>query len=448
MIIKTVNTPLGLACTDNRNYYIGGHIRLLFDKLMGVYNGTIKKLIIEMPPRHGKSELTSKYFPAWWLLNRPQDKIMLTSYEADFASSWGGRVRELLREYGGIFGVEINSLIDARNRFETLQKGGMTTAGVGGSITGKGADLIIIDDPVKNDSEANSPTYRKNAWNWFRSTIYSRLEPNAKIVVIMTRWHHDDLVGKIKSELEGWDVLSLPALAKENDIIGRRPGAALWADRYSQNALKDIKETIGSYWFSALYQQEPITSEFQIFKPSYWKYGACLNPKMTVQSWDTAFKEKEQNDYSVCTTWQYNGSFYLIDCFKRKLKFTDLVNKSIDLYNAYKPDVVLIEDKATGTPLIDTLKDKNIPVKRADPKGRDKILRAHLASPYFENGSVYIKQDNWTHEVIEEMALFPAGAHDDIVDSVMYALEYMSKTPGKFKASTKKEKRDLFSGYL
>lgn len=258
------STPALFArhCSGNR-WYPAKHLVELSEKLMDVATGDITHLMIFMPPRHGKSELTSKYFPAWYLGKYPDNRVILTGYEADFAAQWGYKARNIMHEHGpALFNLTVAGNSSARDRWDIAgHLGGMSTAGVGGAITGKGAHLLIIDDPIKNAEEANSKTYRDKSYDWYRSTAYTRIEPGGSVVIIQTRWHEDDLSGRLlKEEPEKWTVVNLPALAEEGDSLDRQPGEALFPKRYDVSALLDIKRTVGSYWWNALYQQRPAAS--------------------------------------------------------------------------------------------------------------------------------------------------------------------------------------------
>ena len=271
---------MGLALVaSNYQYQIPNHINLLNEKLQEIAFGDTKRLMVFLPPRHGKSMLVSHYFPAWYLGMFPDKRVILTAYEADFAATWGRRARDVLNEYGNtVFGIEVNNKSSAANRWDIKgHSGGMVTAGVGGPITGKGADILIIDDPVKNAEEANSQTYRDKTWEWYQSTAYTRLEPNGSIILIMTRWHEDDLAGRILHQIEQdkgehWEIINLPAIAEDHDILGRNIGEPLWPGRYDLNELERIKYTTGSYWWSALYQQRPQPPEGGLLKRSWIKY--------------------------------------------------------------------------------------------------------------------------------------------------------------------------------
>lgn len=388
-----------------------------------------------MPPRHGKSELISRYFPAWYLGTYPDRRIILVSYEAEFAASWGRKTKELLEEYGkDLFGIKLNRLSNSAYRWDVLgHEGGLNATGVGGAITGKGANVLIIDDPVKNDEQANSKTYRDKTYDWFRATAYTRLEPDGAIIVIMTRWHFDDLAGRLLNDPDSddkWEVLSFPAIAKENDSLGRDEGVPLWEYRYPVDKLNKIKSQIGSYWFSALYQQQPIATEYQIFKTEWWReYSDLPSGSLLIQSWDTAFKEKEQNDFSVCTTWLLSDKgYYLVDYWRAKVLFPDLQRQVVMQYHKHNPNVVLIEDAASGQSLIQVLqRDTKIPIKPIQAI-RDKVTRAHLVTPLIESGKVFLpKNAQFLADIVNECSEFPYGNHDDIVDSITQALDYLRR---------------------
>lgn len=425
-IIK-VNMPVGLAVADNRHYRIPRHIEMINNKLIDVALGKCPRLLINMPPRHGKSELVSKYFPTWYLLNNPDKRVMLTSYSADLAKGWGRVAKNLIYEYGEQYGINLLTDSRASHRF-TLNRGGeLNTAGVGGAITGKGADILIVDDPVKNIAEALSKNTRQSVWDWFTSTAYTRLEPGGAIIVVMTRWHYDDLGGRILLNGEEWYVLNLPAINEYS--------LALWPERFTLEQLLKIKEVIGTRMFSSLYQQQPLASEDQIFKPHYWNYYNDL-PKfdLVFQSWDTAVKANETNDFSVCTTFgMYRDKLYILDIYKERLEFPELLKQV--LYNAEKHKVhtVLIEDKSSGQGLIQTLvRDTQLNIK-AVPVKTDKVVRANLFVPFIESGRVLLPNTDtfpattkWVTEAKKELEEFPVGAHDDIVDSITQSREMMS----------------------
>jgi hypothetical protein len=278
------SSPAGLAAVASKGRWkLATHLDLLNQKLLKVAGGIERResprLAVVMPPRHGKSELCSKSFPAWFVGKYPDYRTILTAYEAAFARDWGRKARDLVESNGHHFGITVRRDSSAADRWDIDgHTGGMLTAGVGKGITGRGAELLIIDDPVKDAAEANSETFRKRNWDWYTSTAYTRVEPGGGIVVIQTRWHEEDLVGKIlthaKETGEHWDVLHLPALSEGRDVdaLGRELGEPLWPDRYDREALSRIKATQGSYWFCALYQGRPQPAEGGAFKRSWFKY--------------------------------------------------------------------------------------------------------------------------------------------------------------------------------
>ena len=259
----------------------------------------LDRLNINLAPRHGKSLILSQFFPAWFLLVYPWRRVILCSYEADFAAQWGRKVRDLVIQWGPVFGVSVAQDSKAADRWEIAKHGGgMQTAGVGGPILGKGADLLILDDLTKNADEALSAVYREKTWNWYTSTAYSRLEPGAAIVHVQQRWHTDDMTGRLLENDHGrWTNLVLPALAGENDILGRPPGAALWPERYSVADLED-KRRLTPTWFAAQYQQVPIDLEGGFFRglETVQVIGAApaeSNFERIVRAWDLAATEAQ-----------------------------------------------------------------------------------------------------------------------------------------------------------
>lgn len=451
------SSPLLLAkfATGGR-YLCPPHLVYLDKKLRQVGKGEIKRLIVSVPPRHGKSEMISKYFPVWWLCNFPSHRIMLTSYQSTLSADWSRKSRDIFEQlsndylgYKLAFGARRNDKWDI-DKFQ----GGIEATGIRGGQTGKGANVLIIDDPVKNDEEAFSQTYRDKNYDWFQSTAFTRLEPGGAIILIMTRWHYDDLAGRILRESkEEWEVINFPALATEDDVLGRKPGDALWEKRFSKENLETIKNEIGSYWFSALYQQNPMNSKHQIYKESWWlRYDTAPNGGDVIQSWDTAFKDKEKNDYSVCTTWSaHDKKAFLLDLVREKMEFPELLRKVITLAERYNPKLILIEDKASGQSLIQTLKrETRLPIK-AVQADRDKVVRAHLATPMIEAGKVYIPNNApWIKILISETSEFPYSAHDDIVDSINQALMYLHKLTSSsqfYNPITKITKHNYYRGF-
>jgi predicted phage terminase large subunit-like protein len=431
-------------------YKFPAHIKLIINELEQLVEKKNQRIIVTLPPRHGKSELISKYFPAWHVIKYPDKRILLASYESSFATSWSYKALQIYKEYRN------DLVIEKQDDWRNKSGGGVNAVGVGGSMTGKGADLIIIDDPVKNAEEANSTTYRKKAMDWFNSTAYTRLEPNGNFIILQTRWHEDDLAGHLIKEMEdggeSWKVINIPAIAYPNDILGREEGEALWSERFPIERLEVIKKQLGSYWFNSLYQQKPTSNETEIIKRQYWQFfeeEPTFN--FICQSWDTAFKDGEFNDYSVGLTFGLaSNGFYLIDSIISKLEYPDLKNQILLASSKYKPNVILIEDKASGQSLVQDLKrSTRLPILPIKPQG-DKTTRVYLITPLFEAKKVFIRlNDPNTVRIINECAEFPFSAHDDIVDAISQALTYLkyklNNTASNNNYIPKRESREKFN---
>lgn len=440
--LRTV-TPAHLAWTVSEGRWIPyEHLLFLNRKLVDVAAGRIKRLIVSMPPRHGKSELVSRYFPAWFLGTFPDKRIILVSYEADFAATWGRKSRDLLEEHGpSLFGVTVSKASSAASRWDIEgYEGGMVTAGVNGPITGKGADIGIIDDPVKNDQEAMSATYQERAYEWYKSTFRTRIQRDGAIILIMTRWHENDLAGKLlaaqEEDGEKWEVVSLPATAEDNDPLGREFGQPLCPDLFSKDALESIKKAVGSYWWAALYQQRPSPAEGGIFKRNWWQYYRRVPDRFDeiIQSWDMTFKDTKTADFVVGQVWGRKGANkYLLDQVRDRMDFPATI-QAVRTLSAKWPQAKakLVEDKANGPAVIATLKKEISGLIPVEPQG-SKESRAWAVSPEVEAGNVYLPDPSiapWVHDFVEECAAFPNGANDDQVDAMTQALMRLNKQPG------------------
>lgn len=417
------------------------HLLLLSKKLVDVTAGRTTRLIVEMPPRHGKSQLCSRYFPAWYFGIKPQNNIILTSYEADFAASWGRMARDIIEKHGEeLFDIRVRSDSSAANRWEIEgHGGGMITAGVGGAITGRGGNVLIVDDPIKNAEEAHSKLRRDKIWDWYKSTLYTRLEPGGAIIVIMTRWHEDDLVGRLLNpeygEVEMWERVNFPAIATKDDILGRKPGEALWPNRYNIEELERIKGTVGSYWFESLYQQQPSPPEGSILKREWWKYyrQAPIHFDAVIQSWDCAFKDGPTSSYVVGQVWGKKGADkYLLDQVRARMDMPTTM-AAIQTLSAKWPQAYAkyIEDKANGPAIIQMLTRQISGLIAVSPQG-GKIVRAQAAAPDIEAGNVHLPDPSiapWVHDFIEECAAFPNSANDDQVDSMTQAIHILRENP-------------------
>ncbi len=407
------------------------HVSHKITQAIGKGNG---RVIVSMPPRHGKSTLISTWTPVWYLSHFPHHNIILSSYEADFAASWGRKVRNLISEHSKILNLSLREDSQAANRWNTTGDGGMITAGIGGAITGRGGNLIIIDDAVKDHEQAMSETYRQKVIDWFHSTLATRAEPEASIVILMTRWHENDLVGHLLSQPDNqFEEIRLPALAEENDPLGRTLGEALCPDRYDVAALEKFRLQNGSRTFNALYQQRPAALEGNIFKREWWKfYTERPQCQQYLQSWDLTFKDAKHSDYVVGQVWGRLGpDKFLIHQIRARLNFTDTLVAIQNMSRQFpEANLILIEDKANGPAVIDTLSREISGIVPVEPDGT-KEARASAISPMIESGNVYLPSPKiapWIEDFIDEFANFPNGTYDDQVDAASQALRRLEGT--------------------
>lgn len=426
----------------------GLYIELLASFLEKCRTGGTKRLIINLPPRTLKSHAASVAFVAWLLGHDPSKQIICASYGQDLADKHARDCRTLMSSsfYQGLFpGTRLSPEKLAVGDFSTTAQGFRMATSVGGVLTGRGADIMILDDIVKPD-DALSETRRRAANDWFFNTLLSRLnsKEDGVIIIVMQRLHEEDLVGEVM-EREHWDVLSLPAIAEEDEhypIEGalwsgafvRRAGEALHPDRDTVATYRQIRETIGEYNFQSQYQQNPMPQEGGLIKREWLRFYSPEDKpehfRMIVQSWDTANKAGEMNDYSVCTTWGLNGDKrYLLHVFRMRLTFPALKRAAKDLSGRFNPKKVVIEDKASGTSLIQELKAEGIRgVELYQPApGSDKVMRLAAQSIQFESGRVLLPTEApWLDEYIRELTGFPGSKFDDQVDSTAQALDFMA----------------------
>jgi len=403
------------------------HLKATQEALQDVLEGKCKRLMIFEPPRHGKSALTTIRFPVYCLENNPTWTLIIASYGKDLSSSFSRASRTIARRR-----LNLDPENQSAQEWGTIEGGIYRAASVGSGITGKGGNLILIDDPVKSAEEANSKVYRDRVWDWYLTDCYTRLEPNGAIVLIMTKWHEDDLAGRLleRHAHENWRVIDFPALAMENDPLGRDVGEALWPERYSASYLKAYQKA-NPREFEALYQQRPYTPEGNVIPIDHFNYYEEVEGEFEqiIQSWDTAFKTKEENDFNVCTTWGVRrDGFYLLDRWKGKLIFPKLKVQVQQLAYQYNPGVVLIEDKASGQSIIQELQLDSrlniVPVK----VDRDKGSRASAATDTIVSGRVFLpKKSIWLKDFLDNLRVFPNGLHDDDVDSFSMAINYLTK---------------------
>ena len=414
----------------------GAHHKIMADAFERVANGSLKRLIINMPPRHTKSEFASYLLPAWFLGRFPEKKIIQTAHTAELATGFGRKVRNLVssEDYTKVFDTKLSTDSKAAGRWNTNKGGDYFAIGVGGAVTGKGADLLIIDDPhSEQEAKQNNPAIFDNVYEWYTSGPRQRLQPGGAIIIVMTRWAKRDLTGQILKRSEGdgvdeWEVIEFPAILPS--------GNPLWPGFWKKTELESIKAEIPVAKWEAQYQQNPTGNEGAIIKRDQWRIWEEEDAppcEYIIQSWDTAFEKNNRADYSACTTW---GIFYhpnahgdmktniiLLDAFKDRMEFPELKQKALDMWKEWEPDTLIVEKRASGAPLIYELRRMGIPMSEYTPgKGNDKIARVNSIADLFASGVVWCPERRWAEEVMDELASFPNGDHDDLVDSSSQAL--------------------------
>jgi len=417
----------------------GEHHKIMAKAFEKVAEGELKRLIINMPPRHTKSEFASYLLPSWFLGLYPDKKVIQTAHTAELSVGFGRRVRNLVdsEDYTRVFSeTKLQADSKAAGRWNTSVGGEYFAIGVGGAVTGKGADLLIIDDPHSEQEAAlGDPAVYDRVHEWYTSGPRQRLQPGGAIVMVMTRWHQRDLTGQvIKSSIQRdgsdeWEVIEFPAIMPS--------GRSLWPEFWSLDELEALRNELPSAKWSAQYQQDPTAEEGALVKREWWQvWGEDRPPscEFIIQSWDTAFLKKETADYSACTTW---GVFYkededegtmapnliLLDAYQERLEFPELKKRAYRLWEEYDPDAFVVESKAAGAPLIFELRQMGIPVSEFSPsRGNDKIARVNAVADLFASGNVWAPETRWAEEVIEQFAAFPNAEHDDLVDSSTQAL--------------------------
>jgi predicted phage terminase large subunit-like protein len=423
------------------------HNVVLGNALQRVADGELKRLMVFMPPRGGKSLLTSKLFPAYYLYRHPDRFVGLNAYSAELAYTFSRASREAFLQNGGTLKGDAAAV----KHWETEQGGGCWAAGVGGSITGKGYSLGLIDDPLKNAEEAFSDKIRAKQKEWYESTFYTRAEPDGAIVVVQTRWHQDDLSGWLLSEEagsdqpEGWHIVNFEAIKEETlpdfpktctvEPDWRSPGEALCPERFTLKRLLQIMRKVGTLFWSAMYQQRPSPAEGDYFKRSWWKFYPLAPAQFdrVILSADCTFKESKKSDFVVLQIWgQKGGEFWLLDQVRGRMDINATIT-AIRALCAKWPQATakLVEDKANGSAVIDLLKREISGLLPIEPEG-GKLVRAVAIAPYVEAGNVYIPDPAiaaWVNDYIEEFAVFPNGVNDDQVDATSQALNWLKQNP-------------------
>jgi len=436
---------LGFATQVYPGFKVGPHHRKLAKVFQDVIDGKKKRVIINIAPRMGKSEFSSYLFPAYFLGNFPEKKIIMGTHTAGLSEDFGRRVRNLLEseEYREIFpNTQVADDQKAAGKWSTSAGGQYYAAGVGGALAGRGADLFVIDDPhSEQDMKANSRLAFDSAWAWFQQGPLQRLMPGGAIIVIMTRWSLVDLTGRLidfsikNPDADQWEVIELPAIFNEDTEDEK----SLWPEQWPLDMLKAKKANMDPRFWNAQYMQNPTSDASAVISRGSWQIWEHERPpecEFVIQSWDTAHETKTTSDYSACTTWGvwYNEedgnspNLILLDAFKDRMAFPELKQIALKHWKEWEPDAFIVEKKAAGAPLIQELRAMGIPVQEFTPsRGRtkgttDKVARLNAVSDLFASGKVWAPDTRWAREVIEEVAAFPVGENDDYVDTVSQAL--------------------------
>lgn len=444
-ILAATGTPGAFArTTSGGRWHLPAHLQLLNRKLCELAARRIKRLIVQMPPRHGKSEFCSKNFPAWYLGTFPEHRVALCSYEATFAAEWGRKARTLLEDHGSLFHVAVDQGSRAADNWKTDRGGGMVTTGIGGPLTGKGANVLLIDDPIKNAEESLSPTIREKHWEWWQSTAETRLEPNAIVLILMTRWNEDDLVGRVQRAQPGvWETISLPALAMENDALGRAPGEALWPERWPREVMEARRSGIDPFWWNSLYQQIPGNHSRSEWPKEYFD-------DLLTDDWPTAHgfeisalgidpskgKDSKSADYSAEVFAGLSRGKLWVDADLERRTTDKIVDDALRHVLRFAPHGVGIESNQFQELL------GPIFLQKAGEKGMAppplylinnqvaKALRIRRLGPYLANKLLRIRNNAGGRLLVEQMKAFPHGDHDDGPDALEMALRLIVTLQG------------------
>lgn len=424
------------------------HLRLLSTEIGRLerreqLNGREQRfLTVSMPPRHGKSLLLDVWLPIWWLTRHPTNRVILAGYGEQFARLWGGQVRDLIIEHAETLNLVISKDRNAADDWQLNRGGGMICTGVGGSLVGRGADLLIIDDPIKNEQEAYSEVYRERMWDWFQAAAFTRLEPHGVCIVIATRWHEDDLIGRIhkNDEAKLWQNISIAALAEEGDPLGRPLGAPLWPERFTDDPDYSIRQSsMSPYWWSAQYQQHPTPEGGGVILRDWFRFynqpvdSILESADQVIQSWDPALSDKPTADYWVGQVWaRKGGNLFLIDQARGHYSLAQATGIMKNWLLKYPTcHAKLIENSAMGPAIKQTLHHE-IPGIIPIPARGTKLSRIEAITPFLMAGNVYLPENEngtkpkWVWEFVEECAAFPAGVNDDILDAMSQALSFLS----------------------
>ncbi|HEY2846693.1 MAG TPA: phage terminase large subunit [Pyrinomonadaceae bacterium] len=414
------------------------HLLMVFIALHKVTTGETKRLMIFMPPRHGKSEMVTVHYPVWRLERDKKFSVILGSYNQTLANKFSRRIRKLAATR-----MQLSKDRKAAYEWETLEGGGMRAVGVGGGITGYGGGLVIIDDPVKSRAHAESEAMRNKTWEWFTDDIYTRLTPDGAIVLIQTRWHEDDLAGRLKKQMDDglgdrWEIIDLPAIALPSDQMGRAEGEALWPERYTLDSLKATRQMIGNYSFQSLYQQSPISRDGEIFKREWFSRVVEEAPKglSWFRGYDLAISQRTSADRtaSLRIALDKDGTLYIADGFRDRIDYPTQRRYVLERVRTERDTIHIVEDAMHGRALVQDIKRElgpHAPRLRSARVTADKFSRALQWSPLAEARKLVLVKGDWNEAFVDEMCTFPKSRNDDQADAVSLAYEHVMGRRGK-----------------
>ena len=458
------NDFLAFIAAIDRTYKFGTHLKRLGGLLSDVEIGTKDRVAVSMAPRFGKSQMISIYYPAWYLGKHPDHKVIVASHTADLAVDMARKVRNLMQtdEYRSIFPeVSIAGDAKAAGKWNTNKGGEYYAVGVGGALAGRGGHLIIVDDPLSEQDIKNGNFAQLDVvYEWFRTGLRTRLMPEGKIVVLHTRWHMRDLIGRLLKDTtmnedgDKYEMFEFPAILNDDEPENMK---SLWPEQWPLEALLRTKASMPLWQWNAQYQQNPTAAESAIVKRDWirwWPHETPPPVDFIIQSWDTALTTKERSDWSVCQTWGVwqneetnTTDLILLNNAKGKYEFPELKRVAHEQYEDWQPDSVIIEAKASGQPLIDEMRRSGIFVQDFSPgKGQDKIARLNAVADMFSAGQVWFPETRWAQEVVEEILAFPSGEHDDCVDACTLALR-RARTGGLLRLNTDREDNEFFRSH-
>jgi predicted phage terminase large subunit-like protein len=408
------------------SYHEARHTRVLCHHLEAIEHGEIERLIVMMPPRHGKTMHVSQALPAWTLGRNPRAQIILASYGAELAEGNSRKARSYMRSERWPFACRVSDESRAQNRWQTDAGGIVIATGCEGGLTGYGADRLIIDDPIRDRADAESEAMREKLWNWYTDVARTRLMPGGRIILCQTRWHDDDLAGRLlnSEDAKRWTVLSLPAIAEEGDALGRPLGEVLWPERFPIKDLPRVPDEMSSSSFASLYQQSPVPAGGLTFKPEWFEHRFDALPlRLSLyQAVDSAWKDGLANDRTVIATLATDlKDIYVTDIWVGRAKYADLRRIVMENYGKHRPRILYVEEAASGFALVEDLRrSTGIPIIGIPPGRDSKEARADAVTNWFEAGRVkFPRHATWMGDLLGEFLRFPNGKHDDIVDAVV-----------------------------